>query len=244
MARKRLSDLLREEAHKPREAEAETPPQANSGKRKRPSAAPEEQAAPNEPATEITIEITAETTTGDTVKGNPVAIAPPNQPTVEELQTKLEQANQREVELSQQVYTLQIELEKQTNRVQTLETDLEKQTKRAQTLETDLEKQANRVQTLETDLGKVGSLKNELEQAKQAAMQLAQENTRLTQEITELQKPQNSPPPTPAPTSTPAALTKVEAMRQQQTRALAHPVFPTSAPAPGHLSDKDLGWVD
>lgn len=229
MARKRLSDLLREEAKKPLDAEPEVP---SNGTRRSRTTGKAKAPATKDVAPAIAVEA-----------GNPAAIAPNDQPSAEALKTQLEQAHQREVDLERKVYALQIELDKKVDLVKTLELE---QTK----LQAEFDQRTEQIQTLQSDQEKVKSLKTELEQAKKAALQLAEENTRLNQELTTLrtksvpQAPQPQPRPPASPPATTTALTKKEAILQQQTKALAHPVFPTTDPLPGQLSDKDLGWVD
>jgi len=208
MARKRLSDLLREEVKKPSEASASPEPEVKEGpeKTKQP---PEQEATASK--------------------------VMPNEPSVEATGP-----SPRETELEKQIADLKAELKQQTTAAKKLQTNLEHTEKRYQQLET------------------------ELAEAKQTALQLADNNAQLKQELDTLkqsQKPQQMPSsvptksvasakPVPASASTPSRetssshpLTQQEVLRRRQADSLAHPMFPAGN-SPGHLSEQDLGWVD
>lgn len=205
MARKRLSDLLREEAQKPaEERDTASSEEVDGERRSTPSSRSRKQAG------------------ASTAKSKPTepVETPTTSETGEELgQVKdaLERSQQRETSLKQEVTELQ---------------NL-------------LGKQEALVKSLKSDLAKIEGLKTELEQAKKAALQLAEENTRLRQESEDSQsqpEPEKvvAPPPSPEASST---LTQKEMIIKRQTESLAHPVFPVGK-SPGYLSDQDLGWVD
>lgn len=204
MARKRLSDLLREEVQKPTDNDANTLASDN-GKQKSAGSA-----RSRKPAAGITPQ--------------PKAAAP--------AETK---SPESEAELKE----LKLELERSQQREASLKQELE-------ALQTSLDQQDSLVKTLKADLSKADSLKGELEQAKKAALQLAEENTQLRETINSAkqQKPAEVAAPPPKPTATPhhTALSQSEIMKRQ-TASLTHPVFPVGK-SPGYLSDQDLGWVD
>ncbi|MGA7937761.1 MAG: hypothetical protein WCA35_29705, partial [Kovacikia sp.] len=119
-------------------------------------------------------------------------------------------------------------------------------------LQTELDQQIALTRSLKADVEKIGPLKAELDQVKKVALQLAEENTRLSQELKTSQTQKmpavsNSGLATKEARQVPAVsssgLATKESMRRQQARALAHPIFPTD-PLPGQISDQDLGWVD
>lgn len=206
MARKRLSDLLREEVQKdePEKNSAETAIEVEAVEVTKEPAADTSIATPASPAMEAAQEIAAAD---------------------QKLQVALAQAEKREASLQQQVTDLTAQLDQQTSLINSLKADLEKA--RAATAE--------------------------LEKAKHTALQLAEENTQLQQEIKTLKQPTSSKPalsrkaPEPAaPTPTapnPADAAHQAEMRKQQERSLAHPMFPAGS-SPGQLSNQDLGWVD
>jgi hypothetical protein len=111
-------------------------------------------------------------------------------------------------------------------------------------LQTELTEQQNQVKILQAHLIKAESLKPELDQAKKAALQLAEANTQLKAELTasqpQSQPPRSQSPKAPSPTN---ALVAKSALQQRQVRSLAHPVFP-NADSTSQLSNQDLGWVD
>lgn len=233
--KKRLSDLLREEVKKP--AEAGTPPAAEAQTRKKgsrstgtasngsrqktqaaqsPTVAPSASEAPELDATPASETIAADSTA--------------------ELKAALEQAKTQETKLKQQIANLEAELKEQAESTQQLQTQLQQATAHTHQLET------------------------ELSEAKHTVLQLVEVNTELKQDLENLKtrsltKSIASPPPAKlpqqetkparptAPPLTPSALSQQEMLRRRQQESLAHPVFP-AGPAPGHLSDKDLGWVD
>lgn len=206
MARKRLSDLLREEAKKdePEKDSSETAIEAEVIETTKAPAAENPIATPASPAMEAAQEI---------------AVAD------QKLQVALAEAEKREASLQQQVTDLTAQLDQQTSLITSLKADLEKA--RAATVE--------------------------LEKAKHTALQLAEENTQLQQEVKALKQPTSTKPALsrkasepvapPAPAPNPGEAAHQAAMRKQQERSLAHPMFPAGS-SPGQLSNQDLGWVD
>lgn len=196
MARKRLSDLLREEVQKPTEA-------------------PELEPVETE------------------VKEEKEAIA------TDEHSLELEAAQQREAELTQQVADL-------NQQITDLKTEAKTQATTTQKLQASLEDAAQRHHQLET----------ELTETKQAALQLADSNAQLKQQLEALKQSQPLKPTAPvakfAPATTPKSddtklaskpLSQQEVLRRRQSESLAHPMFPNGK-APGQFSDQDLGWFD
>ncbi|MBF2026788.1 MAG: hypothetical protein IGS48_08480 [Oscillatoriales cyanobacterium C42_A2020_001] len=221
MARKRLSDLLREEANKPADGGAET--------------GADEQAAIAQP------------TSSNSSKNNPTKISetPSSKATsspanaalnskIAELQQALETAKQHENDLKHQVTDLKADLKTQTAATKKLQTQLETVEQRNHQLETEL---AEAKQTVLQLADGNSQLKQEIDSLKHA------------HKPTTLAAP--SKPATPAVKSNESAqslaarpLTQQEILRRRQADSLAHPVFPTTDKSPGHLSEQDMGWVD
>ncbi len=209
MARKRLSDLLREEVHKTEDAEATSA--ASSGKRTSQTNRAKAQAnsgRAKSPVVETVEAVLVEDAQKTTEKDD-----------THQLKQELARSHQREAHLQQELTLLQTELDQREALINSLEADLEK----------------------------AKSLKNELDQAKKAALKLAEENTRLNEELKSLQgqKPPATPEVKPVVTAQSQAhiTTPVDVLHERQARSLAHPVFPAGS-SPGYLSDQDLGWVD
>lgn len=206
MARKRLSDLLREEANKdePEKASPEAAIEVEAVEVTKSPAAETPTTTPPSPALEAAQEI---------------AVAD------KKLQTALAEVEKREASLHQQVTDLTAQLDQQTSLINSLKADLEK----------------------------AHAATAELEKAKRTALQLAEENTQLQQEIKALKQPTSTksalsrkssePSAPPAPAPNPAEAAHQAAIRKQQERSLAHPMFPAGS-SPGQLSNQDLGWVD
>ncbi|HEY9615750.1 MAG TPA: hypothetical protein V6C64_02845 [Microcoleaceae cyanobacterium] len=242
MARKRLSDLLREEAGKPTaDAKAVTPEATES-----PAL---EQNQDSEPAIDV--------------EAVPVNEGQPELETlVAELKTAVEQAEQREAELKQQVHDLKAELKTQAIDLKQAKSQLETAERHNDQLETEMNAQAAEIKQLQSSLKtteqKAKQLDAELTEAKQAALQLAEANSKLTQALEASKqsakpaaklaaqpaaKPAAQPVARPvSPATQPAPLTPADSFRQLQERSLAHPIFPNKVP--GQLTEQDLGWVD
>lgn len=202
MARKRLSDLLREEAQKSTDGEAEGASGTSNGKRRSTAAARSRKPAEQPPAPSKPVESAEANRSG-------------REEELDELKAALERSQARETTLQQELATLQ----------------------------SALDTQEALAKTLKSDLAKVDSLKIELEQAKKAALQLAEENTKLREELHSVHTPQpraDISTPTAEPST---ALVQREILVKRQAESLNHPIFP-SGDSPGRLSDQDLGWVD
>ncbi|NJP08347.1 MAG: hypothetical protein HC866_01810 [Leptolyngbyaceae cyanobacterium RU_5_1] len=220
MARKRLSDLLREEAQKPADSQADAvavnTPEINSD---------------STTATAKTSTRTSKTTSSAKPPGDNALEQSSTQSTLDadviELKNALEEAEQREAELKKQVAELKADLKNQTASEKRLQTSLEKAAQRNQDLETEL------AEAKQTAL-QLAEANSQLKQT----LDIPPKQVPQKQEAKSLQ-PADQPtqPPPPAP------LTQQEMIRRRQERSLAHPIFPTGKP-PGQLSEQDLGWVD
>lgn len=243
MVRKRLSDMLREEAQKPAEPKIEITssdsaiassavPSQPAAKRKSTTAGSRAAASPQSSNASKT---SASKTTVSKEKAPAIASE------VTSLTAELETAAKQVADLNQQVTGLKAELEDQITASKKLQPTLEKAEKRNQQLEI------------------------ELSEAKQTILQLVEVNSQLKQDLAVKQQavaipetiprgiapsPKSSlPEPSPIVPAEPkkstlasATSTHQEFLRRQQ-KSLAHPVFP-AGDSPGHLSDQDLGWVD
>jgi chromosome segregation ATPase len=233
--KKRLSDLLREEVKKP--AEAGTPPAAEAQTRKKGSRSTGTASNVSRQKAQATQALTVAPSASEA----PELEATPDSgamvvDSIVELKAALEQAKTQETKLKQQIAKLEAELKEQAESTQQLQTQLQQATAHHHQLET------------------------ELSEAKHTVLQLVEVNTELKQDLENLKarsltQSTASPPPAkprqeetkPARPTTPplppSALSQQEMLRRRQQESLAHPVFP-AGPAPGHLSEKDLGWVD
>jgi DNA repair exonuclease SbcCD ATPase subunit len=213
MARKRLSDLLREEVQKgdavPVVEAAQVPAKPASKRQK--AATPSRKPTSN--GTKATV--------AEPVEAEILEVETPSE--LSNAKAALERSQQREAALKQENSALQQELDRKEAQIHSLQADLEK----------------------------AQSFRTELDKAKQDALHLAEENSRLVAELQSLkeQTPKTTPvqakpaPVEAAPPPAESALTPSERLRRQQIRSLAHPVFPAGS-SPGQLSDLDLGWVD
>ena len=149
-------------------------------------------------------------------QSTPRSIAPPDlSATVTALQQSLEQAQQQEQTLQTKIVSLQADITEQKRLIKQLQTSVD---------------QANQVQT-------------ELAKAQQAALHLATANQKLIEENTALKQPPIAKPGQDFQVKPQPAMTLTE-LRRQQTRMLAHPVFPDPPATPSGFPDMDIGWVD
>jgi myosin heavy subunit len=252
MARKRLSDLLREEANKPEKPTdpidaSDSPPTAKPTANRRKKSTPPQplEAAAHETTVEITATIVndaAPTTAAAPFDASEVAQSPPDAAQlalIHDLKAALEAAQQREQSLQQQVTDLQTQLQAQAHQIQTLQTELEK----TAALKADLDRaRAEALQLAEAN-EKAEALKAELDRTKADAIHLAEANTQLTQELEALKQPAPKQPPAETAAPTTRSLAKKETLLQQQARSLSHPVFPDK-PAAKPSGEPDIGWMD
>ncbi|KOP25083.1 hypothetical protein AMR41_16825 [Hapalosiphon sp. MRB220] len=163
--RKRVADVLQEEAHKISSPEIEpvidvaaeeVPEETNS--------TTEESAAKNKRATPTKADLEA---------------------TINQLQTSLEQTRQNEEKFQQQLNELQSALSEKNTAIKQLQTSLKETQQNQKNLQTEI----SDLQLALSEKDKlVERLTKDLEEAKQAAVQLAQANSQLTEEINSLNK--------------------------------------------------------
>lgn len=232
--KKRLSDLLREEVKKPAEAETSSDTEAEpvkkdtrstgtarSGSRQKAQSAKSTTAdpSPSVTAAEPSPAASAEATVVDPVGP---------------LKADLEVAKNQEVELKQEIERLTAELKTQAASTQQLQTQLQQADTHAQQLETELSEAKHTVlQLVEVNT----QLKQDLESSK------ARSQTRSATPPPAKPSQEEAKPAKSAPLASSALSHQQEMLRRRQQDSLAHPVFP-AGPAPGHLSEVDLGWVD
>jgi uncharacterized phage infection (PIP) family protein YhgE len=232
--KKRLSDLLREEVKKP--AEAEPPPAAEAGTRKKGSRSTGTASNGNRQKTQSAKSPTVAPSDSDAPELDATSDSGTTADPTAELKAALEQAKHQKAELKQQITNLQAELEEQAESSRQLQTQLQQAETHTHQLETELSEAKHTVlQLVEVNT----QLKQDLESIKARSLTKATTPSPLAkppQEETKPGRPATSP-------LTPSALSQQEMLRRRQQDSLAHPVFP-AGPAPGHLSEKDLGWVD
>jgi DNA repair exonuclease SbcCD ATPase subunit len=224
MARRRLSDLLREEANKPSEeatAAAEVEPSTDEPKADAGDAAGKKTASDSVPTKATT---TAKSrTTKRTEATEPEADPEPKQDEI----------------LLQKITDLTTALEAQTETIERLQTDLEQTRKDARKLTDTNAKLTEELKTIER-------LQTDLEQTRKDARKLTDTNAKLTEELKTLQAKKtavdNSDLPVPiklAPQELKLAPASVEASAPVETSA------PVEASAhPLNSFNRDVGWFD
>ncbi|HIK18003.1 MAG TPA: hypothetical protein IGS53_22320 [Leptolyngbyaceae cyanobacterium M33_DOE_097] len=219
MVRKRLSDMLREEANTPDD-------QGNADEEVIDVAA-----EPAKPAsTAKTTRSNARANTAHQTKAKPAGFANKAKPepdtelenTIAELKQALEQATEREKALAQEVETLKADLKANQAQLKSLQ-DREQQTT-----------------ALETELAQAKATALKLAEAN------TELTNKLEHLQTQPQKPTQQPPPlapAKAGTTDDPVVIRREVLLQRQRASLAHPVFPDK-PTNSSFSDQDLGWFD
>jgi DNA repair exonuclease SbcCD ATPase subunit len=227
VTRKRLSDLLREEAKKSLDDAAATPQSTSKSRKASTASQGKAQKVEGTKGNEANKEaiapppapVAARKATGGRSAKAPAAVTAeanstsnetnftPNptdlQETINDLQASLKTAQQVEQALRQEVATLEASLKDREKALQQLQTELER----------------------------AHQDKSELEKTKQLALKLSESNIQLTREMEALKHKTASSPQRGASTTT-------LALRQ----ILQHPVL-TAIPSTD-LTDDDIGWVD
>jgi chromosome segregation ATPase len=164
MARKRLSDMVREEVQK--EPESDTSLKSVTEVSEPSATETETSSAPKKTAHRRSTETPSSQQLEETIK---------------ELRSTLATVNQRASELQNQVTFLETELDKQKTLVKTFQEQLEQ----AQQLQEALAEQKNLVSKLYTDLQKAQSVQAELEEQKQLVKQMTAQLEQAQQEASE-----------------------------------------------------------
>ena len=260
MVKKRLSDLLREEAQKSGEAA----PEQSENQQTEGTIAPAAEKA-NEPA-----------------KAAPESEPPEAAQPVEPEASPEEPSHQRKssptkVELEGLVAELKAALAASRQTTQQQEDALNQQ---ITTLQASLQNQQSLIEQLQTEVQQAQSLKKELEEAKQMILQLSQANAKPTPAAPAVSAPSSYQPLALSPMKPPSAQPaepELEASRikldqptgadgklvpgnppkyqQELRRILDHPTRPSAVPPmpsdaiqekeqEKKLSDTDMGWVD
>jgi len=219
MVRKRLSDMLREEANTPDE-------QGNADEEVIDVAA-----EPAKPAsTAKASRSNARANTANQTKAKPAGFANKAKPeldtelenTIAELKQSLEQAAEREKALAEEIATLKADLKANQAQLKSLQ-DREQQTA---ALETELaQAKATALKLAEANT----ELTNKLEHSQAQPPKPTQQTAPLA-------------PAKGAKTDDPVVIRR-EVLLQRQRASLAHPIFPDK-PSNGTFSDQDLGWFD
>ncbi|MBP5976929.1 hypothetical protein HW132_30455 [Brasilonema sp. CT11] len=199
MTKKRLSDLLQEEAQKLSPSDGETTIDVDAVSDDNSSTSSDSDTG-NEEETQQA----AETTTSKRTTPTKAEL----EATVKELKEALEKAQKKETSLVKQLKnTLEKTQQKEASVVNELKETMEKAQKKEasvvkqlkETIEKAQEKEASlqeQIADLELDVSKykilAASLKTELDDAKKAAIQLAEANSQLTETISTLQQPKQS----------------------------------------------------
>ncbi|MBF2072598.1 MAG: hypothetical protein IGS50_02370 [Synechococcales cyanobacterium C42_A2020_086] len=245
MARKRLSDLLREEANKsPADASlSETPANESHAQPAAPASTKEthrQEAIPDAEATEH-----SSLNSSNGTPAGAIAAAPSDPATSR-------RHSPTKAELEATIAELRSTLQQTQDAAQQQEATLQQQITH---LTSELASQQALIEQLQTEVQQVQSLKAQLEEARKVILQLSQVNAQPAPPLKASPASPGSSPaaepelettqpvrPVPKPTSTPSK--HQIALRQM----LAHPTQPGSLPKmsseESKLSETDMGWVD
>ncbi|MCT7979684.1 hypothetical protein [Laspinema olomoucense] len=233
MPRKKISDLIRNEAQKTGDSELEfaenTQGEPIEGAGENPGS--ELQATVTELQTALQ-EARAKDGALDRTLAQVQSELEQHRSLIQNLEGQLNQAEQRNEEFGRLNANLQQQLEDQKTHVQQLEAELgaakklADQEKTAQTkLTAELEKQKQVNQKLTEELQQLSKVRSELEETKKSAIQLAAANEKALQELTQLQQKQPSSNPKNLP------------MRISRPTTADQNTFPP-------FSTTDLTWMD
>lgn len=175
--------------------------------------------------------------------GATVEVAPP----IEAADTAISGTVATEADKS--LIALKVELEQSSQREELLQRQISE-------LQRQLAAASDHLKTVQAELDADKRLTAKLAQSEETIRQLAQANTKLTQDLEALQAKSLSKTQTKAqssrfPSQTKPANTDAKpplspqqsALVQRQRQMLAHPVFPDKK-LPGQMADQDLGWFD
>jgi chromosome segregation ATPase len=172
MAKKRLTDLLREEVEKSPDINSATERKTNDDEDIEQNAEAVEKSPMNTPA---------KPNARRSVATKSTATKAELEATVAELKAALEEAQKKETSFAD----LKESLEESHRKEKALQ-------KQITELQAELHNQNESLQKLQKNLEKIADLKTEFDQAKKAAVQLAEANEKLTQEINALKKENES----------------------------------------------------
>lgn len=182
MARKRLSDVIKEEVKKNPDTNGEAVSSSN--------AQPEEIINESTPAATIenpVVEVTNAAASADGAE-NPSIIS--------QLEENFQKIQSLNAQLEQEKLALEAELNAQKSLGKKLEAELKERQQREADLQTDLANQKTLVQKFTRELQELGRVKAELEAAKTAALELASAQDKLVKELEELRQQQEKKPTT------------------------------------------------
>lgn len=198
MARKNLSDLLRQEAQKSPNSEAETV--KNDDKIiDVPALATVEVAAE---------EVKEEASDDKTAAKRSTYTKAELETTVAELQATLETAKETEANGQKEISELRSQLKKSQQNEQKLEKQLAE-------LRSEIESQKKLLKQQEQKLEKTNQMKKELDEAKKTSLQLANANSAIEEEVKQLRKQLEDSKPKSAPLPTQPAALQVKQIRKE-----------------------------
>ncbi|WP_199248713.1 hypothetical protein [[Phormidium] sp. ETS-05] len=221
MAKRRLSDVIKEEVQKNPDADGEAVSTTN--------AQPEEIINESTPA--ATTDNQAEVVT--TAPESAAEVAPltddltARDNIISQLEENFQKVKNLNAELVKEKEALQEELNAQKSMGKKLEAELKQREQREGDLQTDLANQKKLVQKFSTELQELGRVKAELEAAKTAALELASAQEKLVKELQELRQQQEKKPTTHL------------ALKITRPPITFKPKDNVSS-----LSDRDIGWFD
>ena len=177
MAKKRLTDLLREEVEKSPDVNSATEQKNNDDENIDQKAETVEKSPMNTPAKPNARRSAATKSTATKSTATKAEL----EATVAELKAALEEAQKKETTFAD----LKESLEESHRKEKALQQQITE-------LQAELHNQNDSLKKLQKNLEKIADLKTEFEQAKKAAVQLAEANEKLTQEINALKKENES----------------------------------------------------
>lgn len=199
MARKNLSDLLRQEAQKSPNSEAETV--KNDDKIIDVPALATVEVAAEEVKEEASIDDKTAAKRSTHTKAE-------LETTIAELQATLETAKETEANGQKEIAELRSQLKKSQQNEQKLEKELAE-------LRSEIESQKKLLKQQEQKLEKTNQIKKELDEAKKTSLQLANANSAIEEEVKQLRKQLEDLQPKPAALSTQPAPLPVRQIRKE-----------------------------
>lgn len=221
MAKRRLSDVIKEEVQKNPDVDGEAASSSN--------AQPEEiinQSNPGATSENIAAEVTTTPASAAEVSLlNDDLTSRDN--IISQLEENFQKVQNFNAELVKDKEALQEELNAQKSLVKKLEAELKQREQREGDLQTDLANQKTLVQKFTTELQELGRVKAELEAAKTAALELASAQDKLVKELQELRQQQEKKPTT-----------------HLALKITRPPITFKPKENQSSLSNRDIGWFD
>ncbi|GAB4298387.1 MAG: hypothetical protein Fur0025_36820 [Oscillatoriaceae cyanobacterium] len=221
MAKRRLSDVIKEEVQKNPDTDGEAVSTTNAQPEEiinesTPAATTDNQAEVVATAPESAAEVaplTDDLTARDNIRS--------------QLEENFQKVKNLNAELVKEKEALQEELNAQKSMGKRLESELKQREQREGDLQTDLANQKKLVQKFTIELQELGRVKAELEAAKTAAIELASAQEKLVKELQELRQQQEKKPPA-----------------QLALKTTRPPITFKPKDNVSSLSNRDIGWFD